>query len=70
MVFFRWVGLVVELSNRDKRVVLLVLRLTVLNNEQEFYTSSESNIADAAGQDALVVRTKLFCLLKFNSCLT
>lgn len=24
--------------------------------EQEFYTSSESNIADAAGQDALVVR--------------
>lgn len=41
-----------------------LLRLTVLNIEQEFYTSSESNIADAAGQDALVVRTKLFLLVE------
>lgn len=28
--------------------------------EQEFYTSSESNIADAAGQDALVVRAEFY----------
>lgn len=38
----------------------MLLRLTVLNNEQEFYTSSESNIVDAAGQDALVVRTEFY----------
>lgn len=28
--------------------------------EQEFYTSSESNIVDAAGQDALVVRADFY----------
>lgn len=53
MVFFRWVGLVVLGFHRDGCT-------NIDRVEQEFYTSSESNIVDAAGQDALVVRTEFY----------